>query len=404
MEESIHYQCQIVHSLEVDREFTGFNRAVHMRQIILRVLICLLLICISRIYTSGWMLFFYAAFFIAIDIWNTVSLRKGSRYYKQIQVMNHGKPYEHTIFFADGEIHTVESSSGNVQRFSYDHLHSVHETKNLLILVFDGGICLLVDKNTLTGGSKEEFIAFLKGCCPNFKGKASKCTFRRIITAVYAVVLVVVLFIGLFRIPQMIDLTDRLIGRIPYTATCDEIVQELEDLGITGFDRRLIYDCESYYSEYSATINNREYKIPDLLEAVGSGYYHEDSTVWHHSDSGVFYYGMDYQFVSKPYTYLLKGIATLDQELDFQSIQEVRGERFITISFSWKGQRHILTAPNLYGVFSTDVLIQLNAIIKEQGMEKQVYYAVDNENGMLFFYRDAQWAKDFQHKTGMMLY
>jgi hypothetical protein len=25
MEESIHYQCQIVHSLEVDREFTGFS-------------------------------------------------------------------------------------------------------------------------------------------------------------------------------------------------------------------------------------------------------------------------------------------------------------------------------------------------------------------------------------------
>ena len=404
MEDTIRYQCHVVHDLALDREFTGFRRIVHLRLIILRVLICLLLGYYTSVFTTGWYLFIFALFFIAVEIYNFVSLLSGKRFYKRIQVSNQGKPYDHIISFKDGEICIEESSSGNVKNFSYDHLRYVNETKNLLILILTTGICILVDKRTLTGGSKEDFVAFLKERCPKFKGNASKCTVRKIITAIYAALLIVVLFVGLFRIPQVIDLTDRLSGRIPYTATCAEIVQELEDLDITGFDAFLIEDCESYYSEYPSYFNNRDYKLPDLLEAVGTGYFHEDSIVWHPSDSGVFYYDTDLEYPHKPYSYLVKGIATLDPALNFRSVQEVKGDQMITVSFSWEGKQYSLTAPNRDGVFSTDVLRQLNTIIKEQSAGKQLYYAFDYEGGILLFYRDAQWAERFQHKTGMVLY
>lgn len=403
MEEAIRYQCHVVHDLALDREFTVFRRIVHLRMIVLRLWVCLLLGYCTSIYTSGWYLFIFAVFFIVVEIFNLISLCSSKRFHKRIQVSNQGKPYDHIISFTDGEIRTEECSSGNVKNFSYDHLRYVNETKNLLILILTTGICILVDKRTLTGGNKDDFVAFLKERCPEFKGNASKCTVRKIITAIYAVVLIVILFIGIFRIPQVIDLTDRLRGRIPYTATCAEIVQELEDLGITAFDPFLIEDCESYYSKYPSYFNNRDYKLPDLLEAVGTGYFYEDSTVWHPSDSGVFYYDTDLEYPHKPYSYLVKGIATLDPALNFRSVQEVKGDQMITVSFLWEGKQYSLTAPNMDGDFSTDVLRQLNTIIKEKSAGKQLYYAFDYDGGILLFYRDAQWAERFQHKTGMIL-
>jgi hypothetical protein len=215
--------------------------------------------------------------------------------------------------------------------------------------------------------------------------------------------LVVFFFIGLFRIPQVINLTDRLMGRIPYTASCTEIVRELEGLGITGFDDPLPQDYEYYFSTLSSHYNNRNYKIPKLLEAVGYGYFYEEGTVWHPNESGVFYFSTDVEYVSDPYTYLLKGIASLDPELNFRSITESYEGGIITVTFRYKEKTYTITEPLTDGIYFSNVLGQLDRIIAQEQTGKHLYYTPAVSDGILIFYRDAQWAKDFQYKTGLFL-
>jgi hypothetical protein len=110
------------------------------------------------------------------------------------------------------------------------------------------------------------------------------------------------------------------------------------------------------------------------------------------------------------YTNFLEGVSSLDRELNFENIKEytqhkdhMNNARIRTITFDWKDKNYILQGNVYSDWFDFQVAEDLNDIIKNSNTGRQLYFTPDGGQGVLVFYRDAQWAMEFQRKTGIEL-
>jgi hypothetical protein len=410
MEEKVYFQSHVTHDLEADHEFLRFVRLTNTKLIVLRIIVCVLLcffVWSSSILSNEWILLLYCGVFIGSHFITWLQLRKGSTNYQQSLVLNHGAPIVNILSFMDTCIRSVNPDNENVHTYDYCNVQRISETKNFLILVYKANLGVVVNKHNLTGGTKDELIAFLQSHCPNLKKKIRRDTVAKVIATLYAVVLAVVLLIGLFRLPLFSDISARISGKISDSASYTEIATELEKLGITGIDDNLIASLEQYDHSYSH-YNTAYYKTLNLLSWVGMGEYNEDDWNWTPSSNGVFWMDSEVYDIQYMYSDFLTGISALDKELDFQIIREWTetdhwdtGSQFI--HFSWNGEEYTLTGELYYDWFDFQVAKDLNKIIENTNTGKQLYFAFDGGQGVLVFYRDAQWVREFQRKTGIEL-
>ena len=111
------------------------------------------------------------------------------------------------------------------------------------------------------------------------------------------------------------------------------------------------------------------------------------------------------------YTDFLLGVSSLDkEELDFQNLtedtsqvnwEEGPGKR--TVSFTWNGKSYSLEAEMHNDWFDAGVANELGKIIKENSKDKQLFFADDGYQECIVFYRDKEWADNFQKETGLVL-
>ena len=90
--------------------------------------------------------------------------------YKRTKNLNNGEDLRQTFKVSCGNI-VLTSQKGDTFSYKLSQIISIIETENLFILKLKYNVGIIVDKNNLTGGSKEEFINYLFENCENLKSK-----------------------------------------------------------------------------------------------------------------------------------------------------------------------------------------------------------------------------------------
>jgi len=83
---------------------------------------------------------------------------------------NGGKPLHHTVTINQDGILIVEDD-GNKSTYKFEQIIGMGETKNLIILKMKYNLGIIVQKDTLTGGTQEELVSYLVEKCANLKPK-----------------------------------------------------------------------------------------------------------------------------------------------------------------------------------------------------------------------------------------
>ena len=90
--------------------------------------------------------------------------------YKRTKNLNNGEDLRQTFKVSCGNI-VLTSQKGDTSSYKLSQIILIIETENLFILKLKYNVGIIVDKNNLTGGSKEEFINYLFENCENLKSK-----------------------------------------------------------------------------------------------------------------------------------------------------------------------------------------------------------------------------------------
>lgn len=90
--------------------------------------------------------------------------------YKRTKNLNNGEDLRQTFKVSCGNI-VLTSQKGDTSSYKLSQIISIIETENLFILKLKYNVGIIVDKNNLTGGSKEEFINYLFENCEKLKSK-----------------------------------------------------------------------------------------------------------------------------------------------------------------------------------------------------------------------------------------
>lgn len=121
-------------------------------------------------------------------------------YYKRSKFLNNDKDIDATVKIDEEKI-VLTSQNGNTTNYTFDQITSIIETNNLLILKLKYNVGIIIDKNNLTGGTKEELTNYLFSVCKNIKKQKvinSKywIILRKIISIIYVIlfILSIVLF------------------------------------------------------------------------------------------------------------------------------------------------------------------------------------------------------------------
>ncbi len=188
-----------------------------------------------------------------------------------------------------------------------------------------------------------------------------------------------------------------------------EIAEKLKNFGITGITDELIQNLESDYAQLPPDVEFD--KTANLLTAVGAGTFNAATGTWTPATNGVYCFDIEIYNLTTMYTDFLLGVSSLDkEELDFQNItedtsqvnwEEGTGKR--TVSFTWNGKSYSLEAEMHNDWFDAGVANELGKIIKENSKDKQLFFADDGYQECIVFYRDKEWADNFQKETGLVL-
>lgn len=404
MEQTVHFQSAVTHDLATDKEFIRCSREMSVSMAVLRAITIVLLLFLQSYYSmSGpsWYMLIPTGILLVSHVIVYFRLHKGTLAYRQRLVDNNGMPMRNVLSFLDDHIRAVNPDSGNVYTYRYDQFRQIVEAKNFFILISKLKQAILIDKRTLTGGSKDALVEFLHTRCPDLKKHVSKGTLGRTVNIIYVIVLVLCILLTVWNMLG--------IGRISPNASFREIAAELEELGITGADDVLIADLEDAYDGYDDV--HYSYRVIDYLSWVGMGEYDSETWEWTPSTNGVYWFDTEFFNVSNMYTDFLYGVSALESSLDFEAIEELFDEQTLlegtgdrSVRFTWDGQVYTIEAEMYYDWFDPTVADMLNQIIRDSGTGKQLYFAYDGGQGFLVFYRDSLWALQFQYKTGIRLY
>ena len=97
--------------------------------------------------------------------------KQKNRGYKKLVSQNNGVPVTNKVIIDETGIHSTNINTNHRKDYLFEQILSITETKNLLILKMERPLALILDKNNLKGGRKEEVIEFLFEKCKNIKKK-----------------------------------------------------------------------------------------------------------------------------------------------------------------------------------------------------------------------------------------
>ena len=412
-DEQVYFECTNIYTKEFVREYCIFSSLTTVRNF-LRLLIwpiyCLILGLLS------WCGILNSYGILALILFGSLmyfvrfcSKKATLRYYNQITVSNDGKEIHNLVTFTQSGFCMENLDNGNRTTMSYEHFTGFMQSENLAALITNVNSWYFFDLRTITGGTREEFFNFLWQHCPLIKRKKKLGKFSwKALNSVLIAILVISILLSVLTLPGL-HLKDRIFGKIGNHMSYQQIADKLEDMGITGADEKLIATLEEEYGDLSRDNYYPNAEVQLMLAYLGEGKY-SNRNGWTPSQNGVYWFDLEAWDPAYMYTYCLEGISALDPDLlQFHDIQETYDRSAIStgigtaeVSFTFNKETHTISVDVEYDWFDPAFLDALNQIIGNPD-GKQLYFASDAGQGLLVFYRDAQWAKNFTRLTGIPL-
>ena len=407
MEENIKFQSEVCYDLATYKDFSRINTYT-----ITRVTICGLVYVTCMVYLLCTMAYSFSAksvlilslFTIGICVYQWYRSRDGGIEYKRM-LRNHGQIPHYLITFGESGIVTKNMDSGNEIPHRYTDMRYMMESKKLLILVDDLKTAHMVDKSTLSGGSREELVSFLLQRCPQMKKRIRKGGIGRILWYLMRILPIVMLAASLLA---LLHIPEKLRGQFTNDTPSRQMVEELAQLDIHISDRALATillwesDCVSLFPKYPGAS-----KVYDLLCVEGMGQYDYETMEWTPSTSGMYWFDLEVMYVDRIYTDFLTGLDAMDEALTFTNVIEdysradlESGLGMVTVSFDYLGQGYTLNARYNYDWFDTEILYELGKILIQDQDPKNLWYTTDGQ-GVLLYYGTQENAKALERKTGL---
>ena len=195
---------------ECFKEFSKGYQAVRKAPIVLLAL--LLLMAVYYLIVKRYeIVIFYSVFFIIFGLLIFVFKfkREGKLQYDCYKYLNDNKDVEVKVEIAKEKVKVI-SSKEKQEIYDFEKIVGIIETKNLLILKLDYNMGIIIAKNSLEGGTKEELLEYLYSFCPNIKRKKTSqakmyLLVRKAIFVLYALVLLVAIILLILTSHRMDD-------------------------------------------------------------------------------------------------------------------------------------------------------------------------------------------------------
>ena len=418
MEENIKFSSEVCYDLATYKDFSRINTYT-----IPRVTFCGLLYVACMTYLLCTMAYSFSAKSVLILSLVTIGIcvyqwyrnRDGGIEYKRM-LRNHGQIPHYLITFGESGIVTKNMDSGNEIPHRYTDMRYMMESKKLLILVDDLKTAHMVDKSTLTGGSREELVSFLRQSCPKLKKRIRKGGIGRILWYLMRILPIVMLAASLL---SLLHIPEKLRGQFTNDTPAKQMVEELADLDIhisdQALDTILLWesDCVSLFPKYPGAS-----KVYDLLCVEGQGRYEKNvfyqegpveayDWTWTPSTSGVYWFDLEVINISAIYSDFLQGVSAMDDSLTFTNVEEdysnadiLNSWGEIGFSFDYLGEHYTFSAQYNGDWFDTDMLYHLGRILAADEDPKDLWMTLDGQ-GVLLYYGTEESKDLLVRKTGI---
>lgn len=412
MEENKEIRSEVIYDLPCHKELVKLNTQTHTANTALwaLTLICNLYILSSADNSRTAKLFLLLAAYITIVRAVTYFMnRDGGKQYKRSLYQNNGNIPHNAIILGETSITTHNLDSGSKLLTAYSDIRYLTESEHLLGLVTNLKLVHLIDKNTLSGGSREDVIALLRQKCPKLKKRIRTGIFGRIINILLCIVMIGgALWSGavLLQIPQ------KLSGQLTNDLSYREIAAEFSRLGITVTDQAML-ELEEYDREYARTYGDYYRENPDANKALdllcweGCGIYDEETWGWTPSTSGVYWFDMEVCDLDTIYSDFLRGIDAMSDDLSFSNITEdysganlESGSGTVIFSFTHEGETFSFTADYIGDWFDMNMLYEVGAVLASDRSYEDLWYTFDDGQGILLYYGTADQARQLGKLTG----
>ena len=187
------------------KEFSsGYIATRRSSMITLFVVLVLLILCIiyrnyEIVITFG-VIFAIFAFLIKVTGRNKLQ-------YKRYKSLNNNEDVEANIKIGKEKIIST-SKKGDTSSYEFSQIIGIIETKNLLVLKLEYNMGIIINKNNLEGGTKEELIDYLFSVCNNLKKKKvtnSKrwLVVRKVMFVLLAIIVILSIALSILKTYQM---------------------------------------------------------------------------------------------------------------------------------------------------------------------------------------------------------
>lgn len=409
------FKAEITHDLPTHKEFQKtYNR-------------CTLLLPLLCLFYSGYLIWNMTLFTEPVDVYRFLFIalviglmyilthpRKGDIQYKRMLQNNDGQPIHILYEFGEDGIYCTEPESGNKHTYHYDSFQRVIESPVLILLVMKHRSCILMSKNSIEGGTAEEFLTWFLEKCPNVKRKKSRKTgFGKWCYRILTVTVIIGTVFALLNLPG-IALFSRLSGQLQNDMSYQEMADALAPLDIR-ITRQSIDELEAYDADHFETYGEDFYKgstsnqkVWDLLYWEGTGVYDDDTWEWTPSASGIYWVELEAYNADSIYTDFLTGLSAMHEDLSFENVREdfsdvnpEEGTGTVTLSFDLDGQHYEFDAQYNADWFDTDMMYHVGRILAADDNPRDLYFCSDDYSGLMLYYGDANQVRQLEKLTGV---
>ena len=153
-----------------EEKFLEFQEAFNkINDNYINVFISLLVINICSIFVFTDKVSLYISIFILLFLLLINIINKNKRVYKRLLLENNNKEIKNKLVLNNKEIIGKGKNNKNKDKYQYEDIKKIIETDNLLILKLNYNFGIIIDKNNIQGGTKEELISCIKEKNKNIK-------------------------------------------------------------------------------------------------------------------------------------------------------------------------------------------------------------------------------------------